>query len=85
MLATGRDSGSKVVTLQTLPGDTLVFVCHDYVPNGRATAHQTSIAEQKQHNIHVRDGVGEAECVAMRNARDATLASCDTREVASSG
>lgn len=57
----------------SLPDDTRVFVCHDYGPGGRAAACETSIGEQKRGNLHVRDGVGEAEFVAMRRARDATL------------
>lgn len=58
----------------TLPDDTRVFVCHDYGPGGRAVACETSIGEQKRSNLHVRDGVGEGEFVALRTARDATLA-----------
>ena len=57
-----------------LPEDTRVFVCHDYGPGGREVACETSIGAQKRGNIHVRDGVGEAEFVAVRTARDATLA-----------
>jgi glyoxylase-like metal-dependent hydrolase (beta-lactamase superfamily II) len=58
----------------TLPDTTRVFVCHDYGPNGRAVACETTIGAQKRGNIHVRDGVGEAEFVQLRSARDATLA-----------
>jgi len=58
----------------TLPDATRVFVCHDYGPGGRATACETSIGEQKRANLHVRDGIGEEEFVALRRARDATLA-----------
>lgn len=58
----------------TLPDATRVFVCHDYGPGGRAVACETSIGEQKRANLHVREGVGEAEFVALRTARDATLA-----------
>jgi glyoxylase-like metal-dependent hydrolase (beta-lactamase superfamily II) len=57
----------------TLPDATRVFVCHDYGPGGRAVACETSIGEQKRANLHVREGVGEEEFVALRNARDATL------------
>lgn len=57
-----------------LPEATRVFVCHDYGPGGRDVACQTSIGEQRRANIHVRDGIAEAEFVAMREARDATLA-----------
>ncbi len=56
-----------------LPETTRVFVCHDYAPGGRNFACETTLAEQKAHNIHVRDGVSEQEFVSMRRARDATL------------
>ncbi|MBW8368203.1 MAG: MBL fold metallo-hydrolase [Arenimonas sp.] len=64
----------SIQRLYQLPGDTRVFVCHDYGPGGREVRCETTIAEQKRSNIHVRDGVDEASYVAMRNARDATLA-----------
>jgi glyoxylase-like metal-dependent hydrolase (beta-lactamase superfamily II) len=57
-----------------LADDTRVFVCHDYGPGGRAVACETSIGAQKRDNIHVHAGVGEAEFVRLREARDATLA-----------
>ncbi|MFM1983148.1 MAG: hypothetical protein RJB22_1867 [Pseudomonadota bacterium] len=58
-----------------LPGDTRIFVGHDYPPAGRSTAAwETSVADQRRSNIHVHDGVDEAQFVAMREARDATLA-----------
>ena len=57
-----------------LPDATRVFVCHDYGPGGRDVACETRIDAQKRDNIHVRDGVSESEFVAMREARDATLA-----------
>ena len=56
-----------------LPDDTRVFVCHDYGPNGRAVECETTIGAQKRENIHVREDTTEAEYVAMRQARDATL------------
>jgi len=56
-----------------LPPQTRMFVCHDYPPAGRAAAWETTVAEQRDRNIHVPDGVGEAAFVAMRRARDATL------------
>jgi glyoxylase-like metal-dependent hydrolase (beta-lactamase superfamily II) len=56
-----------------LPDSTRVFVCHDYGPNGRAVACETTIGEQKRGNVHVRDDTSEAEYVALRQARDATL------------
>ncbi|MCC7249503.1 MAG: MBL fold metallo-hydrolase [Lysobacter sp.] len=64
----------SIQRLFALPDDTRVFVCHDYAPGGRAYACETTIAAQKAGNIHVREGVSEDEFVAMRTARDATLA-----------
>lgn len=60
--------------LFALPDDTRVFVCHDYAPGGRAYACETTIAAQKAGNIHVRNDVSEDDFVAVRTARDATLA-----------
>jgi glyoxylase-like metal-dependent hydrolase (beta-lactamase superfamily II) len=59
--------------LLSLPSETTMYVCHDYPPASREPAWQTSVAEQRAGNIHVRDGIGEDEFVAMRQARDATL------------
>lgn len=59
---------------EQLPDDTRVFVCHDYGPGGREVACETTIGAQKRENIHVREGTEEAQFVAMREARDATLA-----------
>ena len=59
--------------LLALPPETTMYVCHDYPPATREARWKTTVAEQKAHNIHVRDGIGEAEFVAMRQARDATL------------
>lgn len=59
--------------LLDLPPDTTIYVCHDYPPASRQACWQTTVAEQRAHNIHVRDGIGVDEFVAMRTARDATL------------
>jgi glyoxylase-like metal-dependent hydrolase (beta-lactamase superfamily II) len=56
-----------------LPPETQIFVCHDYPPPTRAAQWQTTVAEQRAKNIHVHDGVTQAQFVAMRAARDATL------------
>jgi len=56
-----------------LPPHTKIYVCHDYPPDGRPPQWETTVAEQRERNIHVRDGIGEDEFVAMRQARDATL------------
>ena len=56
-----------------LPPQTRLFMCHDYGPGGRDIAWQSTVAAERAENIHIRDGVGEAEFVAMRQARDKTL------------
>jgi glyoxylase-like metal-dependent hydrolase (beta-lactamase superfamily II) len=57
----------------SLPSATRLFMCHDYPPNGRPVTFETTVAEQKAKNIHVHDGIGEADFVKMRTQRDATL------------
>jgi glyoxylase-like metal-dependent hydrolase (beta-lactamase superfamily II) len=59
--------------LLDLPPETTMYVCHDYPPASRQPRWQTTVAEQRAHNIHVRDGTSEDAFVAMRTARDATL------------
>ena len=57
-----------------LPDTTRIFLCHDYKAAGRGEfAHETTVAAERTCNIHVHDGIGEAEFAAMRTARDATL------------
>lgn len=58
-----------------LPEDTRLFMCHDYPPEGRK-AHQyiSTVKQQREENIHVREGISEEEFIAMRTKRDATLA-----------
>ena len=63
----------SIQRLYALPDATRVFVCHDYAPGGRAHACETRIGEQKRANIHVRADTPEADFVALREARDATL------------
>jgi glyoxylase-like metal-dependent hydrolase (beta-lactamase superfamily II) len=60
--------------LETLPAKTRLFVCHDYGPGGRDIRWETSVAEERAHNIHVRDGIHEDDFVRVREARDKTLA-----------
>ena len=59
--------------LLALPPETTMYVCHDYPPATREPRWQTTVAEQRAHNIHMHDGIGEDEFVAMRQARDVTL------------
>jgi len=63
----------SVRKLLSLPNETRLFMCHDYPPTDRAICFETTVAEQREKNIHVHDGVSEAEFVAMRSKRDATL------------
>ena len=64
---------SSVQKILSLPANTRLFMCHDYPPTGRPIAFESTVAEQRAHNIHVHEGVREAEFVAMRTQRDATL------------
>lgn len=59
--------------LETLPAQTRLFMCHDYAPNGREIRWETTVGEERKHNIHVRDGVSEDEFVTLRESRDKTL------------
>ena len=60
--------------LLDLPDETRLFMCHDYPPEGRGPAWETTVRDERNRNIHVHDGVTEAQFIAMRQARDATLA-----------
>ncbi|WP_329742436.1 MBL fold metallo-hydrolase [Dyella sp. A6] len=53
---------------------TRMFLCHDYPAAGTAPRAEVPVSEQRAQNIHLRDGVSEAEFVAMRTTRDAGLA-----------
>lgn len=67
----------SVRKLLSLPPETRLFMCHDYPPvvegQQRPVAWQCTVADQRERNIHIRDGIGEDEFVKMRSARDATL------------
>ncbi|MBI4921304.1 MAG: MBL fold metallo-hydrolase [Devosia nanyangense] len=58
----------------SLPRQTRLFMCHDYGPNGRDIQWETTVADEIEHNIHVGKGTSEDGFVALRTARDATLA-----------
>lgn len=65
----------SVQKLLALPDETRMFLCHDYLPAGRSHyVNQTTVGEQRRNNIHIREGISAQEFIAMRNARDATLA-----------
>lgn len=57
----------------SLPDDTVLYMCHDYQPDGRELRYISSVAEQRANNIHVHQGVTENEFVQLRETRDATL------------
>ena len=63
----------SIQKILALPGETRIFVCHDYAPGGRAYAWETTVAEERERNIHLTGGITEAEFVAKREARDETL------------
>ncbi|RZJ81013.1 MAG: MBL fold metallo-hydrolase, partial [Brevundimonas sp.] len=64
----------SIQRLLALPGDTRIFVGHDYLPAGRTDVRfETTVGDQRAHNIHIGGGVTEDAFVAMRQARDATL------------
>lgn len=64
---------ASVRKLLSLPPETRLFMCHDYPPAERPVAFETTVAEQRAKNIHVHDGISEAQFVEMRTRRDATL------------
>ena len=63
----------SIQKILSLPEDSRVFVCHDYMPNGRQQKHETTIAEQTYKNIHLGSEISEDDYVTMRMARDASL------------
>ena len=66
---------ASIQKILALPPEIRIFVGHDYLPAGRSDyACETSVAAQKAGNIHVHDGVSADDFIAMRRARDATLA-----------
>jgi glyoxylase-like metal-dependent hydrolase (beta-lactamase superfamily II) len=70
-----RQLWRSIRRLLDLPGHTRLWMCHDYKAPGRDHyAWQSTVAEQRAHNPHVKDGTTEEEFVAFRTARDATLA-----------
>ena len=63
----------SIQKILSLPPDTKLFMCHDYPPASRLPQWQSSVAQEKLHNIHVHDGVTEDAFVTIRTKRDATL------------
>ncbi len=69
-----RDLYRSIRRLLALPEATRLYLCHDYPPAGREPRYETTVAEERALNVHVRDGVDEDAFVALRTRRDATLA-----------
>lgn len=72
----GGDAGQLFDSIQkvlTLPDEMRLFICHDYGPNGRDIQWETTVGAERQHNIHLGQGVTRDEFVRIRTARDATL------------
>jgi len=64
----------SIQRLFALPGETRLFMCHDYLAPGRDEhQHETTVAREREANVHVHEGITEEVFVAMRNERDATL------------
>jgi len=73
----GGDAKTLYQSIQKIyqfPDDTVLYMCHDYPPQHRKPSPKSTVGAQKRHNIHVREGISEAEFVSVREKRDATLA-----------
>jgi glyoxylase-like metal-dependent hydrolase (beta-lactamase superfamily II) len=72
----GGDAKTLYQSIQQIlayPGQTKLYMCHDYPPNNRPANGVSTVADEKENNIHVHDGVTEAQFVQMRTTRDKTL------------
>ncbi|PKM21828.1 MAG: MBL fold metallo-hydrolase [Gammaproteobacteria bacterium HGW-Gammaproteobacteria-14] len=73
----GGDSRTLYQSVQkifALPENTRMFLCHDYLPEGRSEyIWETTVGEQLRNNIHIHQGINEDDFVAMRDKRDAEL------------
>ena len=63
----------SIQKILALPDETRLFVCHDYMPEGRKVKWETTVAEQKNNNIHIGGAISEDEFVKLRETRDVTL------------
>jgi glyoxylase-like metal-dependent hydrolase (beta-lactamase superfamily II) len=63
----------SIQKILSYPSQTKLYMCHDYPPNNRPASGVSTVADEKANNIHVHDGVTEAQFVQMRTARDKTL------------
>jgi len=72
----GGDAGTLYDSIQkvlSLPDDMRLFMCHDYGPNGRDIKWETTVGDEKKHNIHVGGGKTREEFIKFRTERDAEL------------
>jgi glyoxylase-like metal-dependent hydrolase (beta-lactamase superfamily II) len=72
----GGDAGTLYDSIQkilALPDETKLYMCHDYMPNGRETLCQSTVADQKAKNIHINDSISRQVFIQNRTTRDATL------------
>ena len=72
----GGDAGTLYDSIQkllALPDDMRLFMCHDYGPNGRDIKWETTVGEEKKHNIHVGEGKSREDFIKFRTERDAQL------------
>ncbi|WP_137169157.1 MBL fold metallo-hydrolase [Marinomonas sp. FW-1] len=73
----GGDAGvlyDSVQKILALPEEYRIFMCHDYCPNGRELKYQTTVKEQRELNIHVKESISKKTFVELRETRDKTLA-----------
>ncbi|MGH6913410.1 MAG: MBL fold metallo-hydrolase [Geminicoccales bacterium] len=68
-----RELYHSIQRILDLPPETRLFTGHDYMPGGREPAWESTVAEQRASNLHLKDQPSEEQFVAMREARDATL------------
>ena len=72
----GGDAGTLYDSIQkvlALPNEMRLFMCHDYGPNGRNIEWETTVGDEKKHNIHVGEGKTREEFIKFRTERDAQL------------
>ena len=63
----------SIQRILSLPDELRLFMCHDYMPNGRDVEYQTTVKQQRENNVHVHQGISENDFVSMREERDASL------------
>ncbi|MBT8115571.1 MAG: MBL fold metallo-hydrolase [Arenicella sp.] len=72
----GGDAHTLYQSIQlilNLPDDTRLYMCHDYQPQGRGVEYLSTVADQRDNNIHIKKDIAEQDYVSMRKARDKTL------------